>query len=48
MLAAGERDAVIEYLELCKAFWELQGSTLDEFQVEIRNGETPELLRRRR
>lgn len=48
LLAAGERDAVIEYLELCKRFWQQAGSSLDEWQREIRDGEPTTMPRRRR
>jgi hypothetical protein len=47
LLDAGERDAVLEYLELCKAFFRSAGSNLDEWQREIRAGEPSTMPRHR-
>lgn len=45
LLAAGEADVVVEYLELCKGFWP-GAASLDEWQHEIRDGGIPAPLRR--
>ena len=43
LLEAGEKDAVIEYLQLCKSFWEMgqQRGTLDRWIETIRAGQIP-------
>jgi hypothetical protein len=43
LLAAGERDAVLEYLDLCAIFWEDGKDDLDEWRAALRRGETPRL-----
>jgi hypothetical protein len=45
LLAAGERDVVVDYLELCRSFWETGAEGIDELENEVRNGETPALFR---
>jgi hypothetical protein len=45
LLAAGERDAVLEYLALCERFWEHRASALRRWRSEIEAGGTPELHR---
>ena len=42
LLALGEKDAVIEYLEACKAFWELDDGMLDKWIAMVRAGDTPQ------
>ena len=53
LLKAGKRDGVIEYLELCKAFWHVSSvpakgdrltgnEALDRWIEEIRRGEVPD------
>jgi TonB family protein len=36
----GERDAVLEFLNLCKGFWKLDGGRLDAMAAAVKNGET--------
>ena len=43
LLAAGERDAVIRFLDLVEVFWEGEGPTLEDWRQRIRRGETPRL-----
>lgn len=42
LLAAGEREAVLEYLELCGRFWQLGAESLPHWSEEIRCGRTPD------
>ena len=42
LVERGERDAVIQYLELCRSFWDKKGPILDRWEAEIRAGRTPE------
>ena len=41
LIAAGERDTVIEFFTLCRTFWGPQFSKLDEWSALVRNGGTP-------
>ena len=41
LLAAGERDAVVAYLEVCKRFWKDEQTALERWQNRIERGETP-------
>ena len=41
LLDAGERDAVLEFLELCGEFWKLDRGLLDSWTAAIRAGQTP-------
>lgn len=41
MLAAGEKDAVIEYLNLCAAFWEMEDGRIDVWKRVIAEGGSP-------
>jgi hypothetical protein len=43
LLKRGERDAVLQYLELCKLFWEGKEETLASWQLQIKSGAVPEL-----
>jgi hypothetical protein len=43
LLDAGERDAVIQYLELVERFWDGKGPLLKEWRQQIRLGERPYL-----
>ncbi len=43
LLENGERDVVIEYLELCRVFWEMHEGLLDKWQSEIQEGNIPNL-----
>lgn len=42
LLEKGESGSVLQYLELCKNFWEGQQQKLDDWSNEIRNGKTPD------
>ena len=42
LLEKGQRDAVLEYLTLCKKFWTLGGSQLDTWIDAIRTGGKPD------
>ena len=41
VLEAGERDAVIEYFELCKKFWRGERGRLDAWSLAALNGKVP-------
>ncbi len=41
MLLAGERDAVVDFLDECGNFWKSGADTLSDWKKTIRNGETP-------
>jgi len=41
LIAAGERDTVVEFFRLCSAFWAPQFSKLDEWSALVKNGGTP-------
>ena len=38
----GERDVVIQYLELCRKFWKMHDGRLDQWIQEIKGGKTPD------
>jgi hypothetical protein len=42
LLEKGQSEAVLQYLELCKHFWEGHRQQLDEWRQAIRNGKTPD------
>lgn len=42
LLAKGERDVVIQYLELCRRFWKLHEGRLDRWIREIGDGKVPD------
>jgi len=42
LLEKGERDAVLEYLTLCKNFWKMGSSKLDAWINIIRAGGKPD------
>jgi hypothetical protein len=42
LLEKGERDAVIQYLELCRKFWKLDNGRLDQWIKEIKAGKVPQ------
>jgi len=42
LLDQGESEPVLQYLELCKNFWEGEQQQLDEWRQAIRNGKTPD------
>jgi hypothetical protein len=42
LLQKGEKEAVIEYLHLCAKFWEHKGERLQQWELIIRKGGTPD------
>lgn len=42
LLARGERDAVLQYLEQCRVFWDSGQETIEKWSGEIRAGKTPD------
>lgn len=42
LLEKGERDVVIQYLELCRKFWKMHGGSLDQWIQEIKDGKVPD------
>ena len=42
LLEKGERDVVIQYLELCRKFWKMHGGSLDQWIQEIKDGKIPD------
>ena len=42
LLAAGRKDAVLKYLELCAEFWKMDDGHLIEWQAEIKKGSIPD------
>lgn len=44
LLDAGERDAVLEYLEACRAFWKYDEGRIDHFEKLIRAQAKPDIL----
>lgn len=42
LLEKGERDAVLEYLQLCSRFWKMDGDRLKNWSATIRGGGTPD------
>lgn len=43
LLERGERETVLEYLKLCRRFWEHSGDLLDQWSQAIKAGKTPDL-----
>jgi outer membrane lipoprotein-sorting protein len=41
LLEKGERDSVLQYFSLCRAFWKMGGTKLDEWTAEVRKGAIP-------
>jgi hypothetical protein len=41
MLEAGEKEAVLEYFRLCRAFWEMGQDQLDVWERMVREGKSP-------
>lgn len=41
LIAANERDTVLQYFELCRVFWKSHGEKLDEWSATVRGGGTP-------
>ncbi len=44
LLDRGERDAVVQFLELCRAFWKNDRGFIDHFKPIVQNGGKPNLL----
>ncbi len=42
LILRGEREVVLEYLELCRLFWDMDRGCLDEWTEVIRDGDMPE------
>lgn len=42
LLEKGERDAVLEYFQLCRAFWKMGGKKLDQWNKEVMRGKIPD------
>jgi hypothetical protein len=47
LLARGEREAVLEYIELCRSFWTWEEGSIDRWQNTIRGGGIPDFHRPR-
>jgi len=43
LLEKGERETVLEYLQLCRKFWKRHGDMLDRWTQAIQAGKTPDL-----
>jgi TonB family protein len=41
LIDAGERDAVLQYFEECRAFWKMGAKQLDEWSATVRGGGVP-------
>ena len=41
LLLRSERDAVLDFLQECKVFWKEDKGKLDEWIVQVKNGEIP-------
>lgn len=42
LLEKGEKNAVLEYFDLCRAFWETDFSRLDDWTTEVKNDRIPD------
>jgi hypothetical protein len=42
LLAAGERDVVLEFFELCRSFWKMGGARLDDWTHMVKGGGIPD------
>lgn len=42
LLEKGEKDAVLQYFELCRKFWRMDAGKLDNWTKEVKVGETPD------
>ena len=42
LLEKGETESVLQYLELCRKFWEMGGKKLDEWALDVKAGKNPE------
>jgi tetratricopeptide (TPR) repeat protein len=41
LIESGERDAVLEYFELCRVFWSMGNRDLNRWSRQVRDGKTP-------
>lgn len=41
LLQKGEKDVVLEYFSLCRAFWKMGSAKLDEWSATVRGGGIP-------
>jgi len=42
LLEKGQRDVVLEYFELCRKFWKMEGGRLDRWSKEVKAGTIPD------
>ena len=42
LLAKGEKQAVLDYLELCRKFWLTGAAQLDQWSQQVKDGKTPD------
>jgi len=42
LLKIGEKEVVIEYLDLCKVFWEMEKGKIESWKKTIKRGSTPQ------
>jgi hypothetical protein len=42
LLEKKERDVVLEYFELCRKFWEMDGGRLNQWSQEVKAGKIPD------
>lgn len=42
LLEKGEKDAVLEYIDLCRKFWKMGGDRLDRWSKDVKAGTAPE------
>jgi hypothetical protein len=42
ILEKGETDVVLQYFELCRKFWEMEGGKLDQWSREVKAGSVPD------
>jgi TonB family protein len=41
LIEAGQRDAVLQYFDLCRTFWKADNGKLDEWTADVREGRAP-------
>jgi len=42
LLAKGERDAVLQYFELCRKFWDMRDGKLDQWAQDVKTSREPD------
>jgi hypothetical protein len=42
LIQKGERAVVLEYFELCRKFWKMEGGHLDQWGQDVKAGKTPD------